>query len=77
MKIADKIDHTLTIGSIQSGTMLKGDLHNIPWSIELSHRIKYLSYWVLVFSQLQTKTLYIKRLDELSKELPSTYDISY
>ena len=77
MKLSDKIDKTLTIGSIHVETMLQGDLHNSPWSIKLSHRIKHVSYLRLVVSQLQTKTSYIKRLDRLSKELPLTYDKSY
>ena len=77
MNLADKIDKTLTIGSILAKKTLQGDLHSSPWSIELSHRIKYLSYWRLVVSQLRTKTSHIKRLDHLNKELPSTYDKSY
>ena len=37
MKLAIKIDKTLATGSIQAENKLKGDLHNSPWSIELSH----------------------------------------
>ena len=62
MKVADKIYQTLTIGIIQARKTLKGDIHNNPWSIELSYRSKYLSYWGLVVSQLQTKTSYIRHL---------------
>ena len=77
MNIADKIDKTPTIESIQAENKLKGDLYNSPWSIELSHRIKYVSYWRLVASQLQTHISYSIRLDILSNELPSTYDTLY
>ena len=65
MKIVDKIDKILTIGSIHAVKTLKGALHTIPWSIKLNHRIITLLY-----------QSHIKRRDELNKELPSTYDKS-
>ena len=77
MNLAVKIDKTLAIGSIQAENKLKGDLHNSPWSIKLSHRVKHLSYWRLVVSQLQTNTSHSIRLDIINKELPSTYDSLY
>ena len=43
IKLADKIDKNLAIGSIYAKKTLQRDLHNSPCSIELSHRIKNLS----------------------------------
>ena len=43
LKLADKIDKTLAIGSIYAEKTFQRDLHNSIWSIELSHRIKNLS----------------------------------
>ena len=48
----DNTDNTLTRGIIKAEKTLKVDLHNSPWSIPLSNRIKCLSYWRLAISQL-------------------------
>lgn len=51
----NNLDRILTRGMIQAEKKIKGDLNKNHQSIELSHRIKYLSYWRLVLSQLLTK----------------------
>ena len=55
----------------QADKKFKGDLHKSPWSIELSNRIKNLSYWRLVVSQLLTKVSHVERLSTLAKKTPT------
>ena len=57
----------------QADKKFKGDLHKSPQSIELSNRIKNLSYWRLVVSQLLTKVSHVERLSTLTKKLLPSY----
>ena len=68
-------DNILTKGMIKAEKTLKVDLHNSPWSIPLSNRIKFLSHWRLAISQLLIKVFHIVRLQKKATQLPLSYDV--
>ena len=77
MEHIDKLDNTLARGMIKVEKQFKGDLHKIPWSIELRNRIKYISYWWVVVSQLLTKVSHAERSSKITKHFPQSYAIAF
>ena len=72
----NKLDNTLTRGMLKAEKKPKGVLHKSQWFIELSNRIKHLSYWQMVVSQLLTQVSYSEWLRIIAKRLYPLYAIS-
>ena len=55
MKGINHNDSTLTIIMKHADHKIKTDIHNSPWTFELDHRIKHLSFWKITVSQIKQK----------------------